>query len=174
MAATIDATVGGAKANSYVTQDEADAYFEGRLNADAWLAAAFPVEALIHATRIIDLLEFEGTPVNPLNGTSSGTTQALKFPRYSVDDDAGWVWEPTVIPQPVKDATCEAALWLLNQGDTDPTQPTGLEGFENVQVGALNVTPRQTYDADDLPSYIRKILAPVLRAGRNNNRLYRA
>lgn len=174
MAATIDATVGGSTSNSYVEQSEADAYFEGRLNADAWVAAAFPVEALIHATRVIDLLEFEGQPVNPLNGTSTGTTQALKFPRYSVDDDAGWVWESTVIPQPVKDATCETALWLLNQGDTDPMQPTGLEGFENVQVGALNVTPRQSHDPDDLPNYIRKILSPVLRGGRNTARLFRA
>ena len=33
------------------------------------------------------------------------------------------------------------ALWLLNQGTTDPTQPTGLEGFQNVKVGALDVTP---------------------------------
>ena len=177
--ATLVDTVGSSTANSYATVAECTTYLDERLNAGAWTtavaaAADDDVRALIQATRMIDLLTFEGQPTNPLNGTSTGTTQALKFPRYSVDNDAGWVWESDVIPQPVKDATCELALYLLNQGTTDPTQPTGLEGFESVQVGALNVTPRRGFSASDIPDYIRKILSPLLSGSRNTARLYRA
>lgn len=177
-APTVVATVGGSASNSYATVAEASAYLNERLNASAWDAAVSAAagdteRALIAATRLIDRESFEGTPVNPLNGTSTGTTQALKWPRYSADNDAGWAWERTVIPQPVKDSTCELALYLLNQGTTDPTQPTGLEGFANVKVGALDVTPRASHEPDTLPGHVRRLLKDVLTTGRNTVRLVR-
>lgn len=179
-APTLIATVGSSTANSYSTAADCTTYLNERLNASAWTTAVAaatgdPERALIQATRLIDRERFEGEPVLPLNGTvASGDTQALKWPRYSADTDTGWVWESTVIPQPVKDAACELALWLLNQGATDPTQPTGLEGFENVKVGALEVTPRFGFEPDGLPDHVRKLLAPVLQSGRNTVRLMRS
>jgi hypothetical protein len=176
MPAAIDATVGGSASNSYVSVAESTTYLEERLNVTAW-EDALPddhIRALIAATRRIDQERFEGVPVNPLTGTSTGTTQTLKWPRYSADDDAGWTWEATVIPQPVKHATIELALYLLNQGTTDPAQPTGLEGFENVKVGALDITPRIGFVPDELPGNVLRLLAPVLVTTRHTGRLMRA
>lgn len=177
-APTLDAMVGGSASNSYATVAQASAYLNERLNTSAWDAAVTantgdPERALIAATRLIDRESFEGTPVNPLNGTSTGTTQALKWPRYSADNDAGWTWESAVIPQPVKDATCELALYLLNQGTTDPTQPTGLEGFVSVKVGAIEITPRASHEAGTLPAHVRRLLRDVLSTSRNTVRLVR-
>lgn len=176
---TLVATVGASNANSYATVADCTTYLDERLNASAWTtavaaAAGDPERALIAATRRIDQERFEGVPVNPLTGTSTGTTQALKWPRYSATDDAGWTWEATVIPLPVKHATYELALYLLNQGTTDPAQPTGLEGFENVKVGSLDVTPRIGFAPDELPENVRRILAPVLVTTRHTGRLMRA
>lgn len=173
------ATVGAADSNSYATVADATAHLNERLNASAWTAAVTaaagdPERALIQATRLLDREEYEGEPVLPIVGTSTGATQALKWPRYSADNADGWIWEPTLIPAPVRHATYELALYLLNQGTTDPTQPTGLEGFENVVVGALEVTPRQGFQGDGLPENVRKLLAPVLRTSRSSVRLWRA
>lgn len=172
------ATVGSSTANSYATVAEATTYLNERLNATAWTTAITaatgdPERALIQATRLIDRESFEGDSVYPLNGASSDTTQALKWPRYATTNDDGWEWLQSVIPQCVKDATCELALYLLNQGTGDPTQPTGLEGFANVKVGALDITPRFGYAPDGLPNHVREMLAPVLARGRNTVRLMR-
>lgn len=172
---TLVSTVGAVDANSYASVADATTYFDERLNTAAWSGAVSDdqARALIAATRRIDQETFEGVPVNPLTGTSTGTTQALKWPRYSADDDAGWTWEPTVIPVPVKHATYKLALYLLNQGASDPSQPTGLEGFANVKVGSLDVTPRAGFTPDELPADVLRELRPVLRSSRNTMRLVR-
>lgn len=177
-APTLVTAVGADDANSYASVAEATAYLNERLNTSAWSAAVTAgagdaERALIQATRLLDREQFEGEPVKPLNGTSSGDTQSLKWPRYAADDDAGWTWEGTVIPRCVKDATCELALYLLNKGTTDPTQPTGLEGFKAVVVGPLEVTPRDGFAPDELPNHVRRLLASVLRTSRNTVRLVR-
>lgn len=120
MALTITATVGDASANSFVTEEEAIDYMASRLNAGDWetttgtTATETEKKALIEATRALDLLAWEGTRVTD--------TQALSWPRdYAVNPDAT-ISDPSteypyyaddVIPQRVKDATCELALELL-------------------------------------------------------------
>lgn len=176
---TLVATVGSSTANSYVTVAEATAYLDERLNSSAWTTAVDavggdPERALIMATRRIDEEEFVGTPVNPLNGTSTGTTQALRWPRYSATNGEGWVYEHTVIPAPVKHATIELALKYLNDGATDSLANSGLEAFKHVRVGSLDVTPRHSHRSTELPQYIRDLLRPVLRTVRGQVRLERA
>lgn len=120
MALTITATAGSASANSFVTEGEAITYMASRLNAGDWTTASgadateTEKKALIEATRALDLLAWEGVRVTD--------TQALSWPRdYAVNPDAT-ISDPgteypyyadTVIPQRVKDATCELALELL-------------------------------------------------------------
>lgn len=132
MALTIEATTGGASANSFVTEAEAIAYMAARLNAGAWSTTTtggtlteLEKKALIEAARAFDLLGWEGT--------RSTDTQALAWPReYAVNPDAT-ISDPAteypyyandVVPQRVKDAACEYALELLraNADSRDPLQ----------------------------------------------------
>lgn len=110
MAATIDATLSGANANSYVTLAEADAYFETVPSSTQWDNKQDDKKnrALIAATRWIDSFVFYGDRCD--HG------QALKFPRnnYQVDDVE---LACTAIPNNIKYAQYELARALAN--DTD-------------------------------------------------------
>ena len=81
MAATINATVKGENANSYVTLTEANTYFETVPDSSTWTNKTDDQKnrALISATRWIDSFVFYGDRCDD--------GQALKFPRnnYQVD-----------------------------------------------------------------------------------------
>ena len=132
MAATIDATIKGANANSYVTLAEADAYFETVPSSTQWDNKQDDKKnrALIAATRWIDSLVFYGDRCDQ--------GQALKFPRnnYEVDDVE---LSCTVIPNNIKYAQYELARALAN--DTDAiTGNTGTAGVPaEVKIGDLEV-----------------------------------
>ena len=116
MPLTIDATVGGAAANSFVTAAEMTTYCEGRLNASVWTASAAQEPALVEATRELSALEWDSV--------RTSTTQALAWPAtYATNPDAAfgasqW-YDSDIIPQRIKDATCELALQFLKAGTTD-------------------------------------------------------
>jgi hypothetical protein len=98
----IEATPGGATANSYVTLAEAEAYFATRLGAEPWTMAdaATRESALRMATRALERLRWPGA--------RQSTAQALSWPRTGVAGVADGV-----LPQAVRDAQCEEALaWL--------------------------------------------------------------
>ena len=71
----LNATVGSASADSFVSVSDADAYIDTRLNVTAWTGASTPDKerALKSATRELNLLAYLGTRVD--------TTQALAWPR---------------------------------------------------------------------------------------------
>lgn len=166
MPATIDETVGGASANSYVTLVEAEAFFDAQPLTTAWDAAAdddAKNRALIAAAARIDQEEFLGEPVNPLTGTSSGTTQAMKWPRTDVLDAVGNEYLSTVIPEKVKRAQFKLAYILLD--DAEFAQDTGLEGFSRAKVGPLEVEPRHSRSAGDLPDDVLRELRGLLATG---------
>lgn len=101
----LDATVGGAAANSYLTVAAADLLNGDRLGSYAarWTAADAPTKekALIQATADIDAF------VHPAERWSDG--QLLAFPRAIDVDDA----LAPFIPMRVQVATFEQALYLL-------------------------------------------------------------
>lgn len=129
MPLTIVATSGAANANSFVTAAEMTTYCEGRLNATAWSATDAQLPALVEATRDLTLYDYVGK-------RASGT-QSLAWPRVWAENpdapttlvDPGQFipigqaaivyYGETVIPQRVKDATCELALEYLKAGSTD-------------------------------------------------------
>lgn len=171
-------TVGSASANTYATLAEAEAYFASRLNTDgrldAWTDAVEENKkrALVQAARRLDQERFQGSPVNPLNGTSTSTTQALQWPRYNTCDANGWSYEGTMIPPCVKDAQCEIALDFLN-ADADPFANSGLESFEEMTVGPIKLRPRESFPAGGLADHVRRLLRPVLVGGAGSVRLVR-
>lgn len=175
MAVTLDATVGGAAANTYVALAPADEYFEGVPLSTAWDGATDDQKnrALVAATARIDQEEFPGEPVNPITGTSSGTTQALQFPRRGVLDRNGNEYDATVIPGPITRGTLKLAYIFLD--DPSFLAATGLEGFERMKVGPIEMVPRHYRAAGDLPSDVARELVGVVGGGlaHVNFRVYR-
>ena len=115
MSITIDATVGGADANSYVSIAEADAYFEAVLTfTDSWSALDTDKKSarLVAAQRAIDRFNFRSE--------REDEDQALKFPLAMQENDD--VWPETEIPQPVKDAQCEMVIFQFNEADSSTGQ----------------------------------------------------
>lgn len=165
MAVTIVADVGSPTANSYVTLAEADAYFSDSDGAATWAAETDDDKrerALVQATNRIDQERFEGRSRYPLVGRSTtGTVQALKWPRHGCVDDEGWTVDETVIPAAVKRATFELALEILAGGFS--LSDSGLEAFENVVLGPISVAPRQLRRAGELPANVRRYLRPFLK-----------
>ena len=132
MAATINATVKGENANSYVTLTEANSYFETVPDSTTWDDKTVDQKnrALIAATRWIDSFVYYGDRCDD--------GQALKFPRnnYQVD---GVELACSKIPNNIKYAQYELARALAN--DTDAiTGTTGKEGnISEAKLGDLAV-----------------------------------
>ena len=132
MAATINATLSSASANSYVTLAEADAYFETVPDSTTWDNKTDDQKnrSLIAATRWIDSFVYYGDRCDD--------GQALKFPRnnYQVD---GVELACSKIPNNIKYAQYELSRALAN--DTDAmTGNTGTDGnFSEVKLGDIEV-----------------------------------
>ena len=132
MAATINATVKGENANSYVTLTEANSYFETVPDSTTWDNKTVDQKnrALIAATRWIDSFVYYGDRCDD--------GQALKFPRnnYQVD---GVELACSKIPNNIKYAQYELARALAN--DTDAiTGTTGNQGnIAEAKLGDLEV-----------------------------------
>jgi hypothetical protein len=138
MAITIVTTPGGATSNSYVTLVEANEYFEGVNWFDstwAGLTEAVRNSYLVLSTRAIDRLNFQGGVYD--------TGQALQFPRDFTNEQTDY----GAIPQVVKDAQCEAIIWLYNR-NTDGEPSIDLKSLK-VGRGALDVV----FDEQKQPDY---------------------
>ena len=149
---TIDATVGGASSNSYITRTNAQLYFDTRVAAEvaAWTDAATADKdrALISATYRLEQEEYAGVVTD--------RDQALKWPRAGLSDEDGRQYADDEIPAPIERAVCELALALLKSEAT--LGDSGLEGFENVQIGSLEVSPRASRQAGVLPEQVKRFL----------------
>jgi len=132
VAATINATLKDANANSYVTLAEANTYFETVPDSSTWTNKTDDQKnrSLISATRWIDSFVFFGDRCDE--------DQALKFPRtnYQVD---GVELSCSLIPNNIKYAQYELARALAN--DTGViTGTTGKDGnFSEVKLGDIQV-----------------------------------
>ena len=168
MAATIDATLGGASANSYVTLADANSYFETVPDSSTWVDKTDDQKnrAIISATRWIDALSFYGDRCSE--------TQALKWPRkdYKVD---GIELACTLIPVGIKVATYELARALANDTDaiTGTTGTTGL--YDEVELGELKVkykdssmTPGVINNVFDVYPWLQSYLGPYCIGGATN------
>lgn len=165
MPVTIDATVGGVNANSYVTLAAAEAHFDERLNTGDWDGAANDEEkkkALIQATRRLDQIDWDGRKFED--------DQALQWPRSGTTDRDGWAFETDEIPPEIKRATYELALAMLAE---DLLVDSGLEGFERLAVGPLDITPRHTREAGELPAHVWREIEHLVGLGRANVRVLR-
>jgi hypothetical protein len=178
MAITIDATVGGANANSYQTLADAQAIVDGMVqDADvtAWAAATTDAKnrALYTATQRLDRERFIGA--------RSTDTQALQWPRTGVRKPDTYIntyavgfpfrittdyYTDTEIPDQIKKAQVMLAVYLNN--NVDGLGLTGLEDFKNVKVGSLDVTPSQGMGADKIPPLVERYMTGLRISGPGN------
>lgn len=173
MPVSLDVTVGGASANSFASDAEADAYHANRLNSGAWTAASEDdqARALIEATRDLSMLGFLGTRVD--------SVQVLSWPRFNAVNPDGLsafeVFGTTVIPQRVKDATCELALEFLRAGTTDIATTDPNNGVIEKTVDVLTTRWQPGQRPIGLTRYPRvlKLISPLLAVGPGRVRLTR-
>lgn len=179
MALEIIATAGASDANSLVTTNEMTAYCATRLNASAWTDVAAKWPALTEATRDVSLMLFVGTRVT--------LTQALSWPRdWARNPDQPEVefignielmyYPRTVIPQRIKDATCELGLQYLNTGAADLSVIDANVGVIEKTADVLT-TRWESGTAAPKGIYrfprILTMLAPLLALSGTGNRLFR-
>lgn len=153
----LDATVGGTGSNSYITQAAATTYFGGRLDVAVWTAAVSGDKdsALMMACVRLEAEAWQGSRVY--------VDQRLAWPRNSTYDRDGVLYTSTAIPLILQQAQCELALTMLKSPSR--MDDTGLEGFINVKLGSLDVTPRGGTRPDSLPALVKRLLSPVLLTG---------
>lgn len=145
MSYTLDATVGGASANSYVTLEEANTIVSEvfailtalGIDTTGWDAIGSPEDqpktiALITAAKRIDNLPWVGVPLT--------TTQAMAWPRQQTDVVPIENANPT-IPEDVKWAqVAEACALLLARSDSSRRSE---QGIASETFGEKSVTYRQ-------------------------------
>ena len=149
--------------NTYVTMVEADAYFDTRIDAGAWLNADDDDQesALVTATLLLDENQFIGVAVS--------STQSLAWPRKDAiyfDPKLGMEKSVTTdtYPKRVKVATFEMALHLLtNENLLDNKTQT----FERIKVGSIEIedSTKDVLKIPVLPLRIKKLLSPLLVNG---------
>lgn len=122
--------------SAYLNTAEASAYFAGRLNATAWDNATHNerVKALTTATRLIDTLDFIGTPDS---------------------DEHAWPRNGEPIPERILHACCEIALELLNGYDLE------LEA-RNLHATSLGVGTLKTVQGPTVPQHMRAGIPSVV------------
>lgn len=123
----IDATVGGASANSNVSVADADAYFALTNSATAWNAVTNKDACLVMATRYLETKRYAGT--------RSESTQALAWPRSGLYTRDNVKIEDDEIPSDVVSATCELALhYSTGETSTDARDLTKM-----IKVGPITI-----------------------------------
>ena len=180
MAVSIDATAGGASANSYMTLAEADTFVEAMISSSdvsKWTTGNDDSRnrALAAAAQRLDRERFLGARATD--------TQALQWPRTGVRKPDTYVntyatgfpfrisddyFTDTEIPDQVKRAQIEMAVYLKN--NVDGISLGGLEDFKNVKIGNLDVTPDKTgaIGADRVPPMFERYLTGLRISGPGN------
>lgn len=149
----LDATVGGASSNSYVTLAEFVTYLTTRPQTPAAVTAATDAEreaALIMATRMIDAYQC-------WTGASASATQALLWPRTGMLTNTGFAMASNVLPQQLKDAVCELAIAML-VADIFAESDVSVQGITSIKAGPVALTFKDEIAARGLPSFVTSLL----------------
>ena len=180
MAITIDATAGGANANSYITLTEANTFVEAMISStdvSKWTTGTDDTRnrALAAAAQRLDRERFLGaraTDTQSMQWPRTGVrkpdtylnTYATSFP-FRISED---YFTDTEIPDQIKRAQIELAVYLHN--NTDGISLGGLEDFKSVQVGSISVTPDKSgaIGADRVPPMFERYLTSLRISGPGN------
>ena len=147
----LDASIGGAASDSYVSLADANSYFDDRLWTDTWADADLgdKEKALKWATQILDRLIWVGSEVDDI--------QKLRWPRKWVLDLEGDEFEQDEIPTFLVQATCELAFVLLQ---SDKTADNSAEQLASLKVGPIDLKFNSEYEAGVFPNIVISIVSP--------------
>ena len=151
----LDATVGGASSNSFVTRAEASAHFTDHPFGTTWLALTGAAQDtyLIYATMAVDSLCYDGQ--------ESGSTQALSFPMGGLTRNGqsdGVSVDSSTIPIKIKRATYEHAAYLAANGDVQQPKDQHVQGLTELTAGDITLKFAKDFDFMVVPSHILALI----------------
>ena len=181
MAITIHHTGGATNANSYLSLSDAQDLIDGLVEDDdvaAWASATTDQKnrALYSATQRIDRERFLGGRADD--------TQALQWPRTGVRKPDTYIntyavgfpfrittdyFTDTEIPDQIKKAQVVLAVYLQN--NVSGIGLSGLEDFEKVKLGSLDITPNiinGPVGADRVPPLFERYFTGLRISGPGN------
>lgn len=140
----IQAQAGHVDANSYVDVAYADSFFNSSIGNDSWPASLELKEAaLIEATRILDS-QFAWI------GDIATPEQSLRWPRLNVYDVDGRIVDSASIPKLLKDATCNLAYYLLQNGGLNQSA----SGLKGLKVGPIDMKFNDNKTVIGVPKFV--------------------
>jgi len=154
---------GLSNANSYLSVADADTYHANVTRSSDWTAAtaASRENGLIVATQYL-YIRFQGR----WRGYRNTRSQALAWPRYSVEDDDGYVLDAASLPQKLQDACAEMALRVvLGDNLLGTVTETGEIVSESVSVGPISESKTYAggkpygYEYPKLDALVRALIA---------------
>ena len=145
--------------NSYVTLNEAEDYLSDRYGFSTWESSEYQEVALVSAARLLD------TQLS-WKYFKTEADQVMQWPRTGFDESVFGFDEDTV-PQLVKDAQCEMAFDIIENGGIKPAfQPS--DDLKRIKADTLELEYRaygmQKLDNSRVPSHILKMLKPLISA----------
>src|SRR5574337_1958975 len=135
MALVIDTTPLSPTCNSYASLEFMATYVAERVPdtsvQDAWDDLDVEVKSahLVNASRTLDSLA-------SWIGDQYSRDQKLRWPRFNAWVE-GYLLDVTTFPQPVVEATCEMALWLMGSGGTVSEKQDA--AYDSLKVGPITV-----------------------------------
>lgn len=168
-----DATLKGTASNSYVTVEEADAYFDMGMDYAKWeqLSTKDRQRFLASATARLDVDQF--------GGRKTDTLQLLQWPRswiidrnHSQNQDVveyiggNYYQDSETMPHELKIATYELTLWYIKEYlDEDPlVSRSDQSRMSNYQIGPLKASLRNIKE-DALPDKVIRALKAISENG---------
>jgi hypothetical protein len=150
--AVLDATVGGANANSFISVIRADTLLDETIHSSVWTATVKDdrERALIMATRT---LSEDVTWV----GARASATQALSHPRFGMFNQDGYEFDSNVIALWLEVATAEFARSLLVKDRTADTPQTGIQ---SISAGPVAVTFHAFEKPSVFPDFVKTLIRP--------------
>jgi hypothetical protein len=180
MAVTIDATAGGANANSYLTLTATNDFVDAMVqNADVtdWGTGTTDSRnrALAYAAQRLDRERFLGARATE--------TQAMQWPRTGVRRPDTYIntysvgfpfrvttdyYTDTEIPYEIKRAQVELAVYLHN--NKDGVSLSGLEDFKKLKIGSIELDTDKygAVGADRIPPMVERYLVGLRISGPGN------
>ena len=155
-----------ANSNSLLTVAEADEYFSTRLYSTAWTDDSLTEEtkkiALISSSRFL-------SSYYQYYGVRFEQEQTLAFPRIGLYDSDGYFLDYDTVPEKVKQATAEFALYQLENEETVSNITSPLDsGLTEIKVSsiALKFSRDALLDQDstdfEFPQYIHTLLVDFI------------
>lgn len=151
----LNAILGDSGQNSYVTVEEANAYFADRAYSSTWGSFVDKEPLLILCSRMLDWY------IN-WKGLKKSDSQPMQWPRTKVILRSGNEFADDELPTEVKIATFELVLVSLEEDRTDDDP---LLGLEQLKVATLSLTAkpdqsgRRTSSKQVIPDKVLQILA---------------